>query len=238
MLTARMPASFLASLVNAHCGDQCLLTSVSGPWWAGTGLLLVNPLAGGEWQGLGQIDWQLLPAKGGLAELRLNGGSAVFDLGIDGIQLRLDRIVLPADMLSLPSLQLPAAGWRGTMVLSGIVADCRWNGETTAKGRTSWLDAASSLLEDYPLGTLESTWQWRGNSGIEARITGGAQGKVTIDTEFRRPPQSGGRLVATTMTGSIRLEADARERLTKYVRLLGRPNPSAPDLYELKWPAS
>lgn len=223
----RMPASYLASFAERYCHARCKLTSVNGLWWEGAGSLLGRTSEEAAWQSIGQFSLRFFPGQGNLFELRLGEGRAAFNANLDGIHFKLDDFVFPADVIfSFPALNLPTSGWQGALTFSGVTGRRNWAGETSARGKTSWLAASCSLLENYPLGNFESRWEWHSGTGIKAQIAGGTKGNI----EFL------GKVSSANLSGDIRLEADARSRLERYVRVLGKPG-AEQGRYAMEWSA-
>lgn len=233
----RMPARSLATLAQTACAGQCRLAELQGPWWAGQGLLYVRTSTEGAWQALGPMSWDLLPARGGLLELRLGGGHATLHAGPDGLRAEIDDLVLPAaTVLAQPALGLPAAGWHGNLRLRQTTLQGLASGAASGQGQLEWLGAGSSLLEDQPLGTLVMRWRWRAPQDVQAQLEGGSAGRIELRSELDIRAQPDGRRPSLTLRGQLALSGTARERLEKYVRFIGKPDPQTPGHYQLAWP--
>lgn len=234
-LLAQLPAHWLASRISASCSGQCRLSGVSGPWWAGNGMLLLRSPVSGNWLAGGQLSWRFRPDSANWLMVRLGAGTARLD---HHGHLHIDRIVLPAEIiLAQAAWKLPVAGWHGAIEITDtrLTLSKPWRGLGPGQGVVRWRQAASGLLENYPLGDLSATWQWAPSAGLSAELGGGRKGEITLagnlDFHPDRPAQRSANL-------EVELAGDAAYRLDKYFRMMARPVAGKPNQYSISWPAT
>lgn len=222
-LLLQMPAHRLGGLIESACTGQCRLAELSGPWWAGHGLLFVRTPGPQGWLSLGTASWQPLPGGTDLLAIELASGRIVIDAQLAA---RIDRLQLPASLvLGQPVWQLPATGWQGTLELTQTVIgrDGRRPGES--HGRLIWRGAASGLLENHPLGDLQAAWRWHPDNGLSAEVDGGRAGEIAVN----------GRLQTGELSAEISLDGESRPVLERYLRSFAVPQADQPGRYVLAW---
>jgi hypothetical protein len=221
-LLVQMPARRAAGLLDSLCAGQCRVANMEGPWWAGHGELFARSPGNGRWLALGPFAWRAAGLFPPAVEFFAGEGHARLSAGTSGLELRLAEIALPAELvLAQPRLNLPAAGWRGLVRLEQTTVRRSHDGNLEAAGTARWMGAATSLLEDYPLGDIELRWSWNPQKGMSGQLSGGRGGHLSIEA----------RLDANGLAGTATLSEAARVRLDKYVGVIARPDPARPGQY-------
>ncbi len=225
------PAAWLAHFTNEKCVSQCRLARVSGPWWAGQGELFVKSPSNGNWNLIGDINWRLTRPFG--LEVHLGGGTARLDLGLSGVQLMLDRIVLPADIvLSQKVLVLPTASWDGSLHLLKTTAAWDMRGSSQATGHVVWKNVTSSMVSNYPLGNIELGWDWKGGQGLSGKVANSPNDAFTLSGDLQTGPQFNN----VSFDGMVDLAPGSRARLSKYLSLVAKPVSGTEGRYRIKYP--
>ena len=220
-LLLQMPAHRLGSLIESACAGQCRLAELSGPWWAGQGLLFVRTPGSEGWLSLGTASWQPLPGGTDLLAIELAGGRIVIDAQLTA---RIDHLQLPASLaLGHPAWQLPATGWQGTLELTQTVIGRAGRRPGESHGRLIWRDAASGLLENHPLGDLQASWRWLPDNGLSAELDGGRAGEIAVN----------GHLQAGELSVEISLDGESRQVLERYLQSFAVPQADHPGRYLL-----
>ena len=218
LLLGQAPASWLANRLNDLCANQCRLANVSGPWWAGQGVLYVKSPSQGDWRLVDDIDWRLrLPL---VFEIHLGAGSARLAPGFSQIELTLNQITLPADMiLAQKILVLPTASWGGSLHFEQTNAVWDYAAHHRATGLVVWENMASSMLENIPLGSIEVHWNWPDGQALSAKVTSRPNEVMNLHGDLQAEPS----FKSARFAGVVDLKPSARPRLEKYLRLIAEP---------------
>jgi hypothetical protein len=218
LLLGQAPASWLAHRLNDLCANQCRLANVSGPWWAGQGELYVKAPSQGDWRLVDDIDWRLtLPLA---LEIHLGAGSARLAPKLAQVELTLDQIVLPADLiLAQKTLALPAASWGGNLRFDQAQAVWSYAAGRRTSGLVVWEKMASSMLENIPLGSIELHWNWPDGQPLNAKVASRPDDLMSLHGDLQVSPG----LNSVRFTGLVDLAPSARPRLEKYLRLIAQP---------------
>lgn len=207
-LLLTMPARLLTLVVERACAGHCRITDSTGQAWAGQGRLYLR--SDESWFDLGQLQWCFI-CRQALLRLRLDQGEMIW---LSPRRITLDVIDLPANaVLGLRSLKLPAGNWQGRLQLRDTNLDLvslqplDWQG----KGSINWLQAASPLLADYPLGNYRLDWAWQEQSP-SASFSGGSPPEIIV----------AGSLGASRLDAKVSLNGEARVALDRYLSLIAQ----------------
>jgi hypothetical protein len=217
LLVAQAPAAWLAHWLNDWCA-QCRLASVSGPWWAGQGVLYLKSPSSGDWRLVDDLDWRLsLPLA---LEIHLGAGHARLAPSLTQIELTLEQIVLPAELiLAQKILALPTASWGGQLHFEQTKAHWGYAAKPRASGLVVWENIASSLIENIPLGSVEVRWDSPDGQRLSAKVASRPNDVMSLSGDL----QSGPGFRSAQFSGLIDLAPSARSRLAKYLRLVAQP---------------
>jgi hypothetical protein len=218
LLVGQAPAAWMAHWFNNWCATQCRLANVSGPWWAGQGVLYLKSPGDGNWRLVDDLDWRLrLPMA---LEIHLGAGHASLAPSLRQIELTLEQIVLPAELiLAQKILALPTASWGGDLRFEQTKVHWDYTAKPRASGLVVWENIASSLIENIPLGSLEARWESPDGQRLSAKVASRPNETMSLSGEL----QFGPGLKVTQFAGVIDLAPSARPRLEKYLRLIAQP---------------
>jgi general secretion pathway protein N len=221
-LGATVPASFVASQVEARARDRIRVHEAHGTLWHGAARAEVATAAG--WIPIDNLAWRFQAA-------RLLQGRLVFALDAQAAGLAAQGTLARGfafwhvsgeangDAGALASLSPLLANWRPEGRLAIRTDHFAWN-DREARGsvQADWRDAAVALSQVRPLGTYRAT--------LRAEGTGGKLEVATVDGPLR--VTGTGDIVfpsRTTFNGEARAQGPAASSLDPLLDLLGPRRP-------------
>lgn len=217
------PASLTARWLETRCAGLCRLADSEGRWWSGAGNVYLRAAPNAPWQALGRLRWQTAGdwSTPWAYRLTLEQGEILITLHKLDVHVSIRHLRLPASpCLEMTYWQLPiqhASGWLSIPAADfQITADGRLSG----RGELNWSAMTLDILEDIPLGTLQSQWSFTQWNDWQASFSGGETGKLNYAGEIRKPEKS-----AIHLSLSAALLASSHFGLEKYLHSIGaQPN--------------
>ena len=217
LLAATLPATWTAAAINTACAERCRLAAPTGRWWRGTAELYVKSPATEHWLDLGTVAWRPSWPQGPGVAARLDQGEGAIHWTGHQLAVTLRAISVPADLvLAQPALRLPRIGWSGSITIDSPQLNWTPRGPA-ADGAVRWTSAATSALDDLPLGAFSARFAVR--DGHATMTLAGAPGNA-LDARLELAVAAAGRLTAQ---GTVTATGEATTRLAPALRTFALP---------------
>ena len=232
ILALTMPASFVASQVNATLPSQLAIEDAKGNVWNGEARVRVAPTGSGIV--LERVRWRFKPERLAHGEVAFDttvstaGAEAKMEIARDGSRWHVRALAANGDAGAFASVFPILGTYRFTGPITASSAALDGDGRNVYGDlRVEWRDAATGLSEVRPLGNYRAHWHSEGAAGrVPVTTLGGAlhvdgTGTTTAPARF-------------AFSGEARAESGAAAALEPLLDLIGPRKPNGARAIEIR----
>ena len=232
ILAVTMPASFVASQVNALLPSHVAIDQATGNMWTGEARVRVAP--GGNEVVLERVRWRLKPqrlANGQIAfdtSVSSGGVEAQMEIARDGSRWHIQGLEMQGDASAFASIFPILGPYRFSGPVRATSAALDGDGlYIWGDVRLEWRDAVTGLSEVRPLGTYRADWHSDGGTGQLTVAT--LSGALRVDG-------TGTTIVPSRVvfSGEARAEASTAAALEPLLDLIGPRKPNGARAIEIR----